>query len=176
MKIARILASVMILLCLSSPVLAAPSVLTITQSKVSALGHRFEDKAKGDVAFVLDLIKERLNGKAILVVDDSAIGALSTSGISDISVAERADILAATKEFKSKYIMLVSLKESWDYTSLMTPNVTADIQCRIIDVANNKYLINSSEKMTDTTSSARKVIRKTIVPILNDMDKLTLSD
>ena len=151
-------------------------MLTITQSKVSALGHRFEDKAKGDVAFVLDLIKERLNGKADLAVEDVAASALPTSGISDISVAERGDILAALKDSKSKYIMLVSLKESWDYTSLMTPNVTADLHCRIIDVANNRYLMNSSEKMTDTTSSARKIIRKAIAPILNDIDKLSLSD
>lgn len=160
-----------LILMVSSICFATPSIAVYQQNRLESMGSKFNEKANEDGSYLLDLIKNKLAGKAEIKISSELNFMLKAARINDIGIAERSDILTATKGLKEKYIMLLSLREDSAYTFFNT-NLTTDIQCRIIDVAENRYLLNMSEKTTDTTSSFRKVIKKTVNPILAEIDKI----
>ena len=90
------------------------------------------------------------------------------NALTDLSVAERSDIISAMQGSNVKYIVITSLRE------VFTQYV--EIHCRIIDVRKNRYLLNRVDREMGGPWASRNTIRKAFPNIKAELDKLVFDD
>lgn len=107
---------------------------------------------------LIDNFDKLLNGKYNLIPGDRYIERLSKSGITDISSAERADIIDAFKGDDVDYVLFVEIqpflrKERYTFFT-QGIDITAVAPIKIIDLSTQKYLYNGkiTEFASDSTS------------------------
>ncbi len=166
--------AVIMLFLLSSVTFAAPTAILIVQNKSPYLSNTYRAE---HIQLAENLIKESLKNKVVWVSNESAMQKLLATGITDIEVAERGDIIAALKESTEKYILLVSTNESI-FGGPMSASINVEIHCRVIDIVSNKYLLNTKERLFDysSTSSPLNLIKKTMTPIKIGLEKLNFAE
>ncbi len=160
-----------IIFSFSSICMASPIATIYVQNK-SDIGN----KSLEDSKLVEELIKESLKGKVVFAPPATTITALSKGGIIDIEVAERNDLIQALKNDNNRYFILASLVETPTSGGGTLSFLQVEIHCRVIDAANNKYLLNIKERNTDTTYSFQKAIRRAMAPIQTELSKTTYAE
>ena len=113
------------------------------------------DKALDET--ILDNLEEKLSKRFAYTKDDAALQKLADMGMTDLSMAERRDIIDALSGEDVDYIICVSVepfvrKEKF---SLLTQGIemTAPVPFKLIDVKTERYLYNGKfvEKQSDST-------------------------
>jgi hypothetical protein len=91
-------------------------------------------------------IQDRLSGNYQLVDGDKYIERLNKFGISDISTAERSDIVQAFKNEHIDYVVYAEIQpvaiKHWISYFNQGANAILTVPFKIIDVSNDKYLYN----------------------------------
>lgn len=144
--------------------LAASESLVITLNKSSLT----MDKYAEDTQYVDELIKEVVKGKIKILPSDEYLKTLNSYALTDMSVAERGDIVSAMQGTTVKYIIITSLRE------VFTQYV--EIHCRVIDVRKNRYLLNRVDREMGGPWASRNTIRKAFPNIKAELEKLAFGD
>jgi len=160
-----IILAMLLIVSISSSAIASPDTLVITLNK-SSLDS--DGKYVEDSLYVDSLIKESIKNKINILSPESYTKRFSDYHITDLSVAERNDIVLALRDSSVKYVIVSSLHEVFSQY--------VEIHCRVIDVKNNKYLLNRSDREMGGAWASRNTIRKAIVPIKTEMDNLIFED
>lgn len=95
---------------------------------------------------IMEHLKKLAANRWVLVQGDAYKDKLSSMGIQNITMAERADILAATKDAEADVILLIEI-EPFNIRDVMTfftvgKKVTTSIPVKVIDRNTNLYLYN----------------------------------
>ena len=144
--------------------LAAPESLVITLNKSSLT----IDKYAEDTQYVDELIKEVVKSKIKILPSEEYLKILNSNALTDMSVAERGDIVSTMQGTNVKYIITTSLRE------VFTQYV--EIHCRVIDVRKNKYILNRVDREMGGPWASRNTIRKAFPLIKAELEKLAFED
>ena len=152
----------MLVMLIPSFVFAAEQTVVMDQKATVAL--LFVNNAKStfdnDVSKKMtDNFSKILNGKYTVISGDRYIERLNKTGITDITTAERSDIVEAFKGDKIDFVLFAEVQPfiRKEKITLFTygKDMTAIVPLKIIDLVNNKYLYNG--KFTEFASDSSMI-------------------
>ena len=123
---------------------------------------------------LLDNLNNNLSQKFDVIKDDAVVKKLADAGMTDLSMAERRDIMDALASDEYDYVICLAVepfqrKEKFTFFT-QGIEMVATVPCKIIDVKADRYLYNGKfvEKQSDSTwigtvgnkSVALKVLEK----------------
>lgn len=161
MKKAFLLKTLMLLLVLVGVMCSVAMAEQTPQTPQCAILYINNAKTTYDSAIddcVLDNIKEKLSKKFTVVQSDAAIKTLADMGMTDLSMAERRDIIDALYGDGYDYIICLSVEpfQRKEKFSFFTQGIemTATVPVKIIDVKSDKYIYNGKfvELKADSTA------------------------
>ena len=177
MKKSSVLLTALTLVCLalfsltaSAAELPKVAVLYINNAKTT-YDNEVDQKVLGDLALALPAAKyTRVDGAPYLAK-------LQKMGMTDLSTAERSDIVDAFKGDDVDYCLYVEVQPfvARDKVTFFTigKDITAVVPFKIIDLANNKYLYNGkfTEKGSDSTVIGLIGNKSVALKVLGKIDK-----
>ncbi|MCH4157987.1 MAG: hypothetical protein LKF34_05240 [Acidaminococcaceae bacterium] len=177
MKKSSVLLTALTLVCLalfsltaSAAELPKVAVLYINNAKTT-YDNEVDQKVLGDLALALPAAKyTRVDGAPYLAK-------LQKMGMTDLSTAERSDIVDAFKGDDVDYCLYVEVQPfvARDKVTFFTigKDITAVVPFKIIDLANNKYLYNGkfTEKGSDSTIIGLIGNKSVALKVLGKIDK-----
>jgi hypothetical protein len=177
MKKSSVLLTALTLVCLalfsltaSAAELPKVAVLYINNAKTT-YDNEVDQKVLGDLALALPAAKyTRVDGAPYLAK-------LQKMGMTDLSTAERSDIVEAFKGDDVDYCLYVEVQPfvARDKVTVFTigKDITAVVPFKIIDLANNKYLYNGkfTEKGSDSTIIGLIGNKSVALKVLGKIDK-----
>ena len=177
MKKSSVLLTALTLVCLALFSLTAAAaglpkvaVLYINNAKTT-YDNEVDQKVLGDLALALPATKyTRVDGAPYLAK-------LQKMGMTDLSTAERSDIVDAFKGDDVDYCLYVEVQPfvARDKVTFFTigKDITAVVPFKIIDLANNKYLYNGkfTEKGSDSTVIGLIGNKSVALKVLGKIDK-----
>jgi hypothetical protein len=177
MKKSSVLLTALTLVCLalfsltaSAAELPKVAVLYINNAKTT-YDNEVDQKVLGDLALALPAAKyTRVDGAPYLAK-------LQKMGMTDLSAAERSDIVEAFKGDDVDYCLYIEVQPfvARDKVTVFTigKDITAVVPFKIIDLANNKYLYNGkfTEKGSDSTVIGLIGNKSVALKVLGKIDK-----
>jgi hypothetical protein len=177
MKKSSVLLTALTLVCLalfsltaSAAELPKVAVLYINNAKTT-YDNEVDQKVLGDLALALPAAKyTRVDGAPYLAK-------LQKMGMTDLSAAERSDIVEAFKGDDVDYCLYIEVQPfvARDKVTVFTigKDITAVVPFKIIDLANNKYLYNGkfTEKGSDSTIIGLIGNKSVALKVLGKIDK-----
>lgn len=177
MKKSSVLLTALTLVCLalfsltaSAAELPKVAVLYINNAKTT-YDNEVDQKVLGDLALALPAAKyTRVDGAPYLAK-------LQKMGMTDLSNAERSDIVEAFKGDDVDYCLYIEVQPfvARDKVTVFTigKDITAVVPFKIIDLANNKYLYNGkfTEKGSDSTIIGLIGNKSVALKVLGKIDK-----
>ncbi len=152
--------SVRILLLVLTLVCAMASVATAAALPRVALIYTNNANTTYDTELdscVLDNLNKTLSQHFEVVKNDTVVQKLADMGMTDLSMAERRDILDAVAGEECTYVICLSLEpfQRKEKITFFTQGIEmiATVPCKIIDVKNDRYIYNGKfvEKQSDST-------------------------
>ena len=164
----RILLLLSFLLLITSITYAAPTALFLSKDKSQLSANSSKETRMENIKFTESILLAPFKDKIQFVSTEAAFKTLSLNNITDFDISERADIISALNGQDVKYVFLMTYKEDTVNPWHTGKPPSVEINLKIIDMVNNKYLINMTVSSSEMTS-IRKLVQKDTEPMLQKL-------
>ena len=150
----RILLLVLTLVCAMASVTSAATLPRVALIYTNNANTTYDTELD---SCVLDNLNKTLSQHFEVVKNDTVVQKLADMGMTDLSMAERRDILDAVAGEECTYVICLSLEpfQRKEKITFFTQGIEmiATVPCKIIDVKNDRYIYNGKfvEKQSDST-------------------------
>ncbi len=169
------------ILVLAFALVCAVSAVAMAASRPSvAIVYVNNAKTNYDAAIddcVLKNLDHTLSNRFAVVKSDAVVQKLADMGMTDLSMAERRDIMDALSDENFDYIICLSVEplQRKEKFSVFTQGIemTATVPFKLIDVNNDRYLYNGKfvEKQSDSTWIGSVGNKSVTIEVLQKVNK-----